>query len=85
MDQSCTSLNLIIVLDGGILGLFANNMITAALWPTEQIPPAARQLRLITVPAAGKVKATLDVWKLQTTWVLVSEAQWHTPPPTRTA
>ena len=64
--------------------------ITAALWPTEQIPPAARQLGLIAVPASSRQperllsalgEATLDAWKLQTTGVLVPETQWYTDPP----
>ena len=86
-------LNLTIVLDGGILELFVNDLIaiTAPLWPTERIPPAARQLGLIAVPtvssrqperllsAMGKV--TLDAWKLQTTGVLVPDTQWYIDPP----
>ena len=85
-------LNLTIVLDGGILELFANDMIaiTAALWPTEQIPPAARQLGLIVVPSSSRQPerllsasgtVTLDAWKLQTKGVLVPETRWYTTPP----
>jgi sucrose-6-phosphate hydrolase SacC (GH32 family) len=79
-------LNLTVVVDGGVLEVFANDRfaITTALWPTEAISPGEREVGLVatarrgseanasdyTTGAVAAGDVVLRVWKLQTAGVL---------------